>query len=77
MIEITLAHAGKHIDLLVPGGITYDRLAQLIRDGFAARGTILPAGFALVLDGKALAVSGHDLITSFGIANGDRLTIQT
>lgn len=77
VIEITLRYTGKHIDLLVPGGITFDRLTQLIRHGFAAKGTALPERFALVLDDKALAVSGHDIITSFGIADGDRLTIET
>ncbi|MDR6865513.1 putative ubiquitin-like protein YukD [Microbacterium resistens] len=75
MIEITLEYIGKHIDLLVPGGITFDRLTQLIRDGFAAKGTMLPEGLSLLFKDKAFAVSGCDVISSFGIGNGDRLQI--
>lgn len=77
MIEVTLEHAGKQVDLSVPGEVTFDRLTQLIRDGCAARGMALPEGFSLALDDKALAVSGYDVISSFGIGNGDRLQIQT
>lgn len=76
MIEITLVYMNRHIDLLVPGAVTFDRLTQLVRDGFAAKGTVLPEGFSLVLDDKALAVSGYDVISSFGIGNGDRLQIK-
>ncbi|MEV8213081.1 EsaB/YukD family protein [Leifsonia sp. NPDC077715] len=75
MIEITLVFHGRQIDLLVPGGVTFDRLRQLIHDAFAEKGTVLPGGFSLVLDDKYLAVSGHDVIAAFGIANGDRLRI--
>lgn len=77
MIEVTLGYAGKHIDLLVPGEVTFDRLTQLIRDGFATKGMVLPEGFSLALDDKALAVSGYDVVSSFGIGNGDRLLIET
>ena len=77
MIEITLVHMNKHVDLLVPGAVTFDRLTQLVREGFAAKGTVLPEGVSLVLDDKALAVSGYDVVSSFGIGNGDRLHIQT
>ncbi|MFT4189017.1 MAG: hypothetical protein QM621_10610 [Aeromicrobium sp.] len=75
MIEVTLEHMGKHVDLVVPGEVTFDRLAELIRDGFAAKGTALPADFSLSLDDKALDVSGYDAVSSFGIGNGDRLRI--
>lgn len=77
MIEVTLEHEGKQIDLAVPGAVTFDRLNNLIREGFAAKGTALPEGFTFVLDDKALAVSGFDVLSSFGIGNGDRLQIQT
>lgn len=77
MIEITLEFMGKQIDLLVPGEVTFDRLQRLIGEAFAAKGMVLPDGFSLVLDGKALVVSGYDVIASFGIANGDRLQITT
>jgi hypothetical protein len=77
MIEITLVHMSKQVDLLVPGAVTFDRLTQLVREGFAAKGTALPEGFSLVLDDKALAVSGYDVVSSFGIGNGDRLHIKT
>lgn len=77
MIEITLVHAHRQIDLLVPAAVRFDRLRQLIRDAFAAKGTVLPDGFSFALDDKALAVSGHDFISSFGIGNGDRLQIVT
>lgn len=76
MIEITLIHMGRHIDLLVPGAVTFDRLTELIREGFAAKGTTLPDRFSLVLEDKALVVSGNDVISSFGIGNGDRLRIK-
>ena len=42
MIEITLAYAQRQIDLLVPAAVRFDRLRQLIRDAFAAKGTVLP-----------------------------------
>lgn len=77
MIEITLVYAHRQIDLLIPGGISFHRLRQLIRDAFAAKGMALPDDFCLVLEEKALAVSGHDFISSFGIGNGDRLQIVT
>lgn len=77
MIEITLVYRGKQIDLLVPGEVTFDRLHRLIAEAFAAKGMVLPDGFSLVLDGKALVVSGYDLIASFGVAHGDRLQITT
>jgi hypothetical protein len=77
VIEITLVHAHRQIDLLVPAAVRFDRLRQLIRDAFAAKGTVLPDGFSFTLDDKALAVSGHDFISSFGIGNGDRLQIVT
>lgn len=77
MIEITLVFLGKQIDLLVPGEVTFDRLRRLIGDAFAAKGMVLPDGFSLALDGKALVVSGYDVIASFGVANGDRLQIMT
>ena len=77
MIEITLVHAHRQIDLLVPAAVRFDRLRQLIQDAFAAKGTVLPDGFSFALDDKALAVSGYDFITSFGIGNGDRLQIVT
>lgn len=77
MIEITLIFRGKQIDLLVPGEVTFDRLRRLIRDAFAAKGMVLPDGFSLTLDDKALVVSGNDLVASFGVANGDRLQIIT
>jgi uncharacterized ubiquitin-like protein YukD len=77
VIEITLVFLGKQIDLLVPGEVTFDRLRRLIGEAFAAKGMVLPDGFSLALDGKALAVSGYDFIASFGVSNGDRLQIMT
>ncbi|PPF10260.1 EsaB/YukD family protein [Rathayibacter rathayi] len=77
MIEVTLEHAGKLIDLLVPSEVTVNRLTQLIREGCVARGLALPKGFSLALNDKAFAVSGYDVISSFGIGNGDRLQIGT
>jgi len=77
MIEITLVYAQRQIDLLVPAAVRFDRLRQLIRDAFAAKGTSLPDDFSFAFDDKALAVSGHDFISSFGIGNGDRLQIVT
>lgn len=76
MIEVTLEFAGKNIDLVVPGAVTFGRLSQLIRDGFAAKGTALPEGFTLALDDKALTLSSHDYVSSFGVGNGDRLQIK-
>jgi uncharacterized ubiquitin-like protein YukD len=76
MIEVTLEFAGKQLDLLVPSGVTFDRLSQLVRDGFAAKGTALPDVFAVAPADKALVVSGHDYLSSFGIGNGDRLQID-
>ena len=77
MIEITLVHAHRQIDLLVPGAVRFDRLRQLVREAFAAKGMVLPDEFSFAFDDKALAVSGHDFISSFGIGNGDRLQIVT
>ena len=77
MIEITLVQGHRQIDLLVPRAVRFDRLRQLICEAFAAKGTALPDDFAFVLDDKALAVSGSDYISSFGIGNGDRLQIVT
>lgn len=77
MIEITLVQGHRQIDLRVPRAVRFDRLRQLIREGFAAHGTELPADFSFALDDKALAVSGYDYISSFGIGNGDRLQIVT
>jgi uncharacterized ubiquitin-like protein YukD len=76
MIEVTLEYAGKQLDLLVPDQVTFARLSQLIRDGFAAKGTTLPEGFVVAPADKALVVSGHDYLSSFGIGNGDRLQID-
>ncbi|NQX13883.1 hypothetical protein HQQ80_19825 [Microbacteriaceae bacterium VKM Ac-2855] len=76
MIKITLEYTGKRIDLLVPSKVTFDRLTQLIREGFAAKEIALLRGFSVKLNDKALAVSGYDLISSFGIGNGDRLHIH-
>jgi uncharacterized ubiquitin-like protein YukD len=75
VIEITLELSGKQVDLAVPGEVTFDRLTELIRDGFAAKGTALPEDFVLAFDDKALAVSGYDLVSAFGVGNGDRLQI--
>ncbi|KQR53957.1 hypothetical protein ASF88_03710 [Leifsonia sp. Leaf336] len=77
MIEITLVYTQRQIDLLVPGAIRFHRLRQLIREAFAAKGMVLPDDFSFVLEDKALAVSGYDFISSFGIGNGDRLQIVT
>jgi uncharacterized ubiquitin-like protein YukD len=77
VIEITLTFHGKQIDLLVPGAVTFDRLTRLIGDAFADKGTRLPDGFSLALDDKALVMSGSDLVSSVGVANGDRLRIET
>lgn len=77
MIEVTLDHDGKQIDLVVPDAVTFERLTQLILAGFAAKGTVLPEGFSFAIDDKALAVSGFDVLSSFGIGHGDRLYIQT
>ncbi|GAB3575499.1 hypothetical protein GCM10027406_07080 [Leifsonia lichenia] len=77
MIEITLVFQGKQIDLVVPGAVTFDRLRRLIGVAFAEKGTLLPDDFSLALDDKALVVSGHDVIASFGVGNGDRLQIMT
>ena len=75
MIEVTLEHAGRYIDLRVPRAVTLDRLTQLIRDGFAAKGATLPDGFSLAFEDKPLAVSGSSVLASFGIGNGDRLRV--
>lgn len=75
MIEVTLEFTGKQIDLLVPSEVTFHQLTQLIRDGFAARGTILPEEFSFEFPDKAITVSGYDLVSSFGIGNGERLRI--
>lgn len=75
VIEVTVELSGKQVDLVVPGEVTFDRLAALIRDGFALRGTALPERFTLMLRDKALAVSGYDTVSAFGIGNGDRLRI--
>ena len=75
MIEITLVFQGKQIDLVVPGEVTFDRLRRLIGDALAHQGVVLPEGFSLRLHDKAFAVSGHDLVSSFGVGNGDRLQI--
>lgn len=77
MIEITLEFRGRQIDLLVPGEVTLDRLRRLIGDAFAAKGVVLPDGYDLALDGKALVLGGYDVIASFGVGNGDRLRITT
>lgn len=77
MIEITLVFQGKQIDLLVPREVTFDRLRRLIGAAFAEKGMLLPGDFSLALDDKALAVSGSDVIASFGVGNGDRLQITT
>lgn len=77
MIEITLIFQGKHIDLVVPGEITFDRLRRLIGAAFAEKGMLLPDDFSLALDDKALAVGGYDFIAAFGVGNGDRLQIMT
>jgi uncharacterized ubiquitin-like protein YukD len=77
VIEITLTFRGKQIDLLVPGGVTFDRLTGLIGDAFADKGIRIPSGFSLALDDKALVVAGADLVSSVGVADGDRLQIMT
>jgi hypothetical protein len=77
MIEITLVFQGKQIDLLVPREVTFDRLRRLIGAAFAEKGMLLPGDFSLALDDKALAVSGSDVIASFGVGTGDRLQITT
>ncbi|GAA4143858.1 EsaB/YukD family protein [Leifsonia shinshuensis] len=77
MIEITLVQGHRQIDLLVPRAVRFGRLRQLILEAFAAKGTALPDDFSFALDDKALAVSGYDYISSFGIGNGDRLQIVT
>jgi hypothetical protein len=77
VIEITLVHEHRQIDLLVPDAIRFERLRQLIGDAFAAKGMVLPEGFSLVLEDKPFAVSRYDFISSFGIGNGDRLQIVT
>lgn len=77
MIEITIVQGNRQIDLLVPRAVRFDRLKQLIREAFAAMGAALPDDFSFALDDKALAVSGYDYISSFGIGNGDRLQIVT
>jgi uncharacterized ubiquitin-like protein YukD len=77
VIEITLVYAHRQIDLRVPGAVRFERLRQLIRDAFAAKGMVLPDDFSFLLEDKALAVSGYDFISSFGIGNGDRLQIVT
>jgi uncharacterized ubiquitin-like protein YukD len=77
VIEITLVSLDKQIDLVVPHEVTFDRLRRLIGDAFAGRGTVLPDGFSLEVDGKALVVGAYDVVGSFGIGNGDRLHITT
>ena len=78
MIEITIIYLNKQLDLVVPGGVTFDRLTQLIGAALTEKGVILPRnGFALVLEGKALTASGSDLISSFGVGNGDRFNSIT
>lgn len=77
MIEITLVHLGKQVDLVVPDAVTFDRLTRLIGDALADKGVRLPDGFALALDGKALTVNGSDLVCAFGVGNGDRFHIMT
>lgn len=77
MIEITLMLGDKYIDLRVPGQVTFERLQQLIAEAFAEKGTILPAGFVLEQSDKEFEVSGADLITSFGVGNGDRIHIKS
>lgn len=77
MIEITLVHEHRQIDLLIPGAIRFERLRQLIGHAFAARGLVLPDDFTLALEDKSFAASRYDLISAFGIGNGDRLKIVT
>lgn len=77
MIEITLVFHGREVDLAIPGRVTFDRLGQLLRAAFAEKDVTLPADFTFEVGAKALAVSGADLIASFGVGNGDRLHITT
>lgn len=77
MIEVTLVFGQRQIDLLVPSQITFLRLTHLIQRAFAEKGVTLPDGMTLALADKALAVGGYDMISSFGVGNGDRLQILT
>lgn len=77
MIEMTLELEQKQIDLLLPKGIAFYRLKYLIREAFAEKGMILPEGFTLSLRDKAIDVGEYDLVSSFGIASGDRFQIVT
>jgi uncharacterized ubiquitin-like protein YukD len=70
-------HSGKHVDLLIPGEVTFDRLRRLLHEAFAAKGVALPDGFTLALGDKSIAVGDHDLVASSGVADGDRIHIVT
>ena len=70
MIEITLTHSGKQIDLLIPGEVTFDRLGRLLREAFAGRGVALPKEFALALGDKALAVNLRGVVNGVTAADG-------
>lgn len=76
MIAVTVTIGNSHEDLWVPGDVTFARLRQLIQEGLAAKGILLPGGLSLSLADKILVVSDHDMVSSFGISDGDRLHIE-
>lgn len=76
MIEVTIEWADRRTDLLVPTGVSFARLADLLRKGFAAKGRPLPDAFSLDFLDKAVAAGPADLVSAFGIANGDRVRIR-
>lgn len=75
MIEITLVLEGKEQDLVIPTKVTFGRLKILIAEALAENGRRLPVGFQLVLKGKSFELGEFDLISDFGISNGDSLGI--
>ena len=71
-------HLGEQvIDLRIPRDVTVARLCEVIAEGLATQGVLLPQQFRLRVLNKAVRLDDDVLIRDYPLANGDQLKVMT
>lgn len=75
MFEITIVMNNQEIDMVVPKKVTLGKLGSLLQATFIEQGQPLPKRIVLKVVGKTFKLTTEDMLSDFGVGNGDKLEI--
>ena len=75
LFEITVIMGGQEIDLFIPKKVTLGRLCTLLKLTFVEQGHPLPKSIVLNILDKSFNVGTSELLSDFGVGNGDKIEI--